>query len=127
MTKPNANRLHILTPAEITELFGLPQFGDEERCHYFDTSAQEHQVVEGRRSTAGIFQALELGYFKAKRQFFDFPPGTGHARFALPGTALFQQTGCHTACIAIQHHKNRYVTGNSRGDQIPRMGCHCQS
>lgn len=74
MTKPNANRLNILTPAEITELYGLPQFGDEERRHYFDMSAQERQVVEGRRSAAGIFLALELGYFKAKRQFFDFTP-----------------------------------------------------
>jgi hypothetical protein len=74
MTKPNANRLNILTPSEITELYGLPQFGDEERRHYFDMSAQERQVVEGRRSAAGIFLSLELGYFKAKRQFFDFTP-----------------------------------------------------
>lgn len=41
MSTPNANRLNILTSAEITEIYGLPQFGDEERRQYFDMSAQE--------------------------------------------------------------------------------------
>ena len=72
MQTPNAHRLNILTPSEINELYSLPQFGDEERQQYFDMSAQELQSVEQRRSAIGIFQALELGYFKAKRQFFAF-------------------------------------------------------
>lgn len=72
MQTPNAHRLNILTPSEINELYSLPQFGDEDRQLYFDMSAQELQSVEQRRSAIGIFQALELGYFKAKRQFFVF-------------------------------------------------------
>jgi hypothetical protein len=72
MQTPNAHRLNILTPSEINELYSFPQFGDEERQQYFDMSAQELQSVEQRRSAIGIFQALELGYFKAKRQFFAF-------------------------------------------------------
>ena len=72
MQVSNAHRLNILTPAEIVELYGRPHFGDEERALYFDMSAHECQSVEQRRSAIGIFQALELGYFKAKRQFFLF-------------------------------------------------------
>ena len=74
MKKSNSNRLNILTSAEITELYGLPRFDDGERRHYFDMSQQEYQVVEKRRPAVGIFLALELGYFKAKRQFFIFTP-----------------------------------------------------
>jgi len=72
MQTPNAHRLNILTPSEIKDLYGLPQFGDQERQQYFEMSAQEHQSVEQRRAAIGIFQVLELGYFKAKRQFFAF-------------------------------------------------------
>lgn len=59
MQTPNAHRLNILTPSEIKYLYGLPQFGDQERQQYFEMSAQEHQSVEQRRAAIGIFQVLE--------------------------------------------------------------------
>lgn len=72
MSKPNTHRLTILTAPEINELYGLPRFSDEERLHFFDMNAQEQQTLATHRNAVGIFLALELGYFKAKRQFFIF-------------------------------------------------------
>lgn len=72
MSSADSHRLNILTSAEINELYGLPRFGDNERQLFFDMSEAEHLSIQSRRASAGIFQALELGYFKAKKQFFVF-------------------------------------------------------
>jgi hypothetical protein len=72
MSSADSHRLNILTAAEINELYDLPQFGDNERQLFFDMSEAEHQSISSRRASAGIFVALELGYFKAKKQFFAF-------------------------------------------------------
>lgn len=72
MPPTESHRLNILTQPEINDLYNLPQFDDEDRQHYFAMSDAEQACVRLRRSSAGIFQALELGYFKAKKQFFSF-------------------------------------------------------
>jgi len=72
MSQTNSHRLNILALNEVTELYGRPIFGDKERQIYFDMSDVEYASVQMRRAAAGIFQALELGYFKAKKQFFVF-------------------------------------------------------
>ena len=72
MSSANSHRLNILTSAEINDLYGLPRFGDNERQLFFDMSETEYLSIQSRRASAGIFQALELGYFKAKKQFFVF-------------------------------------------------------
>lgn len=70
----NAHRLAILTGEEIDDLYGLPHFTDDERSLYFDLSATEHAAAAARRGTTGVYLVLQLGYFKAKRQFFDVEP-----------------------------------------------------
>lgn len=50
----------------------MPLFSEEDRLLYFDLSAPEQVAVEARTVSVGIYLALELGYFKAKRQFFSF-------------------------------------------------------
>ncbi|MDT9091661.1 DUF4158 domain-containing protein, partial [Escherichia coli] len=56
------------------ELYGLPRFTDEDRRLYFDPSPAEKAAVEARYTSVAIHMTLELGYFKAKRQFFVFEP-----------------------------------------------------
>lgn len=71
-----SHRLTILTPEEIEDLFGLPRFTDDDRRLYFDLSPPEREAVDARTPSVAVYLALELGYFKAKRQFFGFEPAT---------------------------------------------------
>lgn len=72
MTTAESHRLAILSAQDIDELYGLPKFTEADRQLYFDFSSPEKMVVEARTFSVGIYLALELGYFKAKRQFFNF-------------------------------------------------------
>jgi hypothetical protein len=66
-------RLTILTAKEIQALYSLPQFTDEERETYFSLDLREQPALDRiRHLTAKIYFLLQLGYFKAKRQFFVF-------------------------------------------------------
>ncbi|CAM5550734.1 hypothetical protein RLIN73S_05916 [Rhodanobacter lindaniclasticus] len=69
---PSSHRLNILTPEEVEDLYGLPQFSDDDRNLYFDLSPLERASVDARTPAVGVYLALDLGYFKAKRQFFTF-------------------------------------------------------
>jgi len=73
----DSRRLAILTDREINELYGLPSFTDPERCTYFDLSPAEHNVVDAvHTDAAAVHMVIQLGYFKAKRQFFIYEPET---------------------------------------------------
>ena len=64
-------RLSVLTAQEIDDLSGLPRFTQDDRRLYFDLSASEHESVKAvHTTTAAVHLVLQLGYFKAKRQFF---------------------------------------------------------
>src|SRR6266571_3040812 len=66
-------RLTILTSKELEAIYGLPQFTDEEREIYFELNPIEKQMMdECRTYAAKIYFILQLGYFKAKKQFFVF-------------------------------------------------------
>ncbi|MFC6280023.1 MULTISPECIES: Tn3 family transposase [Polaromonas] len=66
-----SRRLSILTAEEIEELYGLPCFTEDERCRYFELSPIESEAVGAVRTvSAAAHLALQLGYFKAKQQFF---------------------------------------------------------
>jgi hypothetical protein len=66
-----SRRLSILTTQEIEELYGLPQFSEEDRRLYFELSAAEKAIVDSIYTTSvSAYMILQLGYFKAKRQFF---------------------------------------------------------
>ena len=68
----DSHRLGILSKSEIHALYGIPVFNDADRENYFDMSPAEMASAQARTQGLGVFQALELGYFKAKRQFFSF-------------------------------------------------------
>ena len=64
-------RLAILTTGEVNDLYGLPRFTEEDRRLYFDLSVAEHTEVETvRTASVAVPLMLQLGYFKARRQFF---------------------------------------------------------
>jgi len=66
-------RLTILTPKELQAIYGIPQFTDDERGLYFSLDPLEKQSMDEIRTyTAKVFFILQLGYFKANKQFFVF-------------------------------------------------------
>ena len=67
-----SHRLSILTCAEIDELYALPHFTDEDRHAYFELGDAEQQLVRARTIPIALHLILQLGYFKAKFQFFDY-------------------------------------------------------
>ena len=68
-----SKRLTILTAKEIDTVYGLPRFTDEERDVYFSLDSREQSAFGGIRTlTAKVYFILQVGYFKAKRQFFVF-------------------------------------------------------
>lgn len=66
-----SKRLSILSTEEIESLFGLPHFTEGERQIHFDLSPEEREAFDAARTiTSGVHLVLQLGYFKAKAQFF---------------------------------------------------------
>jgi TnpA family transposase len=66
-----SRRLSILTVQEVDDLYRLPRFTEDERRLYFDLSPAERDMVD-RVYTISVAAhlVLQLGYFKAKQQFF---------------------------------------------------------
>lgn len=66
-------RLKILSEEERMALFDLPCFTPEERTEYFALSHPEQESLRKFRSVKSqLYFVLQLGYFKASRQFFVF-------------------------------------------------------
>jgi TnpA family transposase len=70
MPPSESRRLDILSAREITDLYGLPAFTDQERRLYFDLSESERAAVDALLPETALHFVLHIGYFKAKRQFF---------------------------------------------------------
>jgi len=66
-----SHRLAILRQDEIDEVWGQPHFDTRDRDLYFDLTPQELAVVVARRNAVGVHFVLQLGYFHARRMFFD--------------------------------------------------------
>lgn len=68
----DSHRLSLLTAKEIDDLYGLPHFTDDDRHHYFDLSVPERAAVDAHTTSVAVHLTLQLGYFKAKWQFFPY-------------------------------------------------------
>ncbi len=71
--KAAEKRLKILEADEIEAVFGLPVFDDDDRELYFSLLPPEKALLSqlhGYKSY--IYYILQLGYFKARQQFFVF-------------------------------------------------------
>lgn len=72
-TQTETRRLKILEADEIDAVYGLPVFDDEDRAFYFALSPPEKAVLSHLHGIkSSIYYILQLGYFKARRQFFVF-------------------------------------------------------
>jgi Domain of unknown function (DUF4158) len=65
-----SHRLALLTASEINDLFGLPRFTEQDRRLYFDLSTAEQEAIQACTFPVAVHFVLQLGYFKAKQQFF---------------------------------------------------------
>ncbi len=71
-----SKRLHIISANEVAAIYDLPRFTAEDQAHFFSLSARERAVLpQFHTYSSRIFFILQLGYFKAVRQFFVFKPG----------------------------------------------------
>jgi hypothetical protein len=72
----NSYRLSILSAEEIDDLYSVPRFTEDDRDLYFALSVAEHEVVAAVHTTSvAAHLTLQLGHFRAKRQFFVYEQG----------------------------------------------------
>lgn len=64
------NRLQILDDDEAISLYTYIPFTDEERKLYFALSESERTLLKRQPIKTRIYFILQLGYFKAQKQFF---------------------------------------------------------
>lgn len=69
-----SKRIHLLSDSEKNELYARPEFNAEERELYFSLAQNEYDLLQNYYSNTKtrVFFILQLGYFKAKYQFFKF-------------------------------------------------------
>ena len=66
-------RLYLLSKAEIDDLYARPEFNTDEREIYFTLNSIEQDILAKYSNTkTRVFFILQLGYLKAKNQFFTF-------------------------------------------------------
>ena len=77
----NSRCISILNQSEINELYEIPKFIDDERGWYFELHNSELELLKlsGSRKTK-VDAILQLGYFKAKNQFFGTSKDIGDFR-----------------------------------------------
>lgn len=72
-------RLNILSNAEISQLYDIPDFNDEQRAFHFHLDDLEKHEMESLRSIESrLYFVLQLGYFKYKSMFFDINSNKAH-------------------------------------------------
>jgi TnpA family transposase len=69
----DSKRLTVLSPAERTALYGLPDFDDFQRGDFFAMTEAERALADRRKGPVERLHCLlQIGYFKAKQAFFNF-------------------------------------------------------
>ncbi len=69
----NTKRIHLLSSAEVEALYARPEFNTHEQRLYFTPNQVERTALAQFSNTkTRIYFILQLGYFKAKQQFFNF-------------------------------------------------------
>jgi TnpA family transposase len=69
----NIKRINLLSDAELTDLYVRPEFNNIEQELYFTLTQQEQTILNHYKDiNTRVYFILQLGYFKAKQQFFKF-------------------------------------------------------
>ena len=67
------NRITLLSPPEIDELYNLPNFNTQDMEFFFSLSDSDHLLIAKYRTTKlKIYFILQLGYFRATHKFYNF-------------------------------------------------------
>lgn len=67
----SAREINLLSKSEISDIYDIPDFNDNERELYFSLTDDEADTLTYYHTTnSKIFFILQLGYFKAKHRFF---------------------------------------------------------
>ena len=97
----NIKRIHLLSETEITDLYAHPEFSNDEQKLYFTLSKHEQAALARYVNTkTRVYFILQLGYFKAKQQFFkfDFAAVNDDAEFIL--NAYFNDAKSLSGCLS---------------------------
>ena len=69
----NIKRISLLSETEINDLYARQDFNHYERTLYFAINEREHDALSNYSNVrTRVYFILQLGYFKAKHQFFKF-------------------------------------------------------
>ncbi|QRG81468.1 DUF4158 domain-containing protein [Vibrio diabolicus] len=69
----STKRIQLLSNTEVDELYARPEFNSHEQRLYFTLNPSERDALRQFSNTkTRIYFILQLGYFKAKQQFFNF-------------------------------------------------------
>jgi hypothetical protein len=65
-------RIHLLSEAEIADVYARPDFNAQEQALYFTLDDRERDCLNHYATPlTRLYFILQLGYFKAKQQFFN--------------------------------------------------------
>jgi hypothetical protein len=68
-----AEHLTILEPDEIYDLYSIPVFDKDQQMLFFDLPEVEQKAMQRFKTPLSrLYFILQLGYFKAKQQFYIF-------------------------------------------------------
>jgi len=93
---PQTKRPQLLPDIEINDLYARPKFNAKERELYFDLDERETAALDQYTNTrTRVYFILQLGYFKAKQQFFKyrFEDVSADVKFIL--NTYFDDTSLH--------------------------------
>lgn len=66
-------RINLLSNAELDELYSIPIFSEKDREIFFALSTNDWQLLDKcRTQKLKVYFVLQLGYFRATKQFYDF-------------------------------------------------------
>jgi hypothetical protein len=72
LIEDRSKAINILTKAEISDFYSIPDFTEEERKHFFELNDIELKHLEGMRGVnSKVSFIIKVGYFKAKRRFYN--------------------------------------------------------
>jgi len=97
-------RIYLLSESEISDLYARPNFNSDERELYFSMDSQELEALNNYATTkTRAYFILQLGYFKASQQFFNFEFQEVRADLAYVLSKYFKiPKGRFTSCITRQ-------------------------
>lgn len=73
MNKNKKTRINLLSNVEIDELYNLPVFDKIDREAFFTLSNSDWKLLDAYRTQKlKIYFILQLGYFRATQQFYNF-------------------------------------------------------